>query len=99
HPRIPTPSLHDALPISRIGARGPSRFAPLFAGGEWIRTFVPVRQAKLTRSCRASMTKAVTAAAAMQLVEQGKLSLDAPIASVLPDRKSTRLNSSHQIIS
>jgi methyl acetate hydrolase len=32
----------------------------------------------------ASMTKAVTAAAAMQQVEQGKLSLDAPIAGVLP---------------
>jgi methyl acetate hydrolase len=33
----------------------------------------------------ASMTKAMTAAAAMQLVEQGKLSLDAPIGKVLPD--------------
>jgi methyl acetate hydrolase len=33
----------------------------------------------------ASMTKAVTAAAAMQLVEQGKLSLDEPIGKVLPD--------------
>lgn len=33
----------------------------------------------------ASMTKAVTSAAAMQLVEQGKLALDAPIAQVLPD--------------
>lgn len=32
----------------------------------------------------ASMTKAITAAAAMQLVERGKLSLDAPIAPVLP---------------
>jgi len=32
----------------------------------------------------ASMTKAITSAAAMQLVEQGKLSLDAPIGSVLP---------------
>lgn len=32
----------------------------------------------------ASMTKAVTAAGAMQLVEQGKLSLDAPIGDVLP---------------
>ena len=32
----------------------------------------------------ASMTKAVTGAAAMQLVEQGKLSLDGPIADVLP---------------
>ena len=33
----------------------------------------------------ASMTKAITAAAAMQLVEQGRLSLDGPIGSVLPD--------------
>jgi methyl acetate hydrolase len=33
----------------------------------------------------ASMTKAITAAACMQLVEQGKLSLDAPIGKVLPD--------------
>ncbi len=33
----------------------------------------------------ASMTKAITAAAAMQLVEQGKLSLDEPIERVLPD--------------
>jgi methyl acetate hydrolase len=33
----------------------------------------------------ASMTKAVTAAGAMQLVEQGELSLDAPIGKVLPD--------------
>lgn len=33
----------------------------------------------------ASMTKAVTTAGAMQLVEQGKLSLDAPISEVLPD--------------
>ena len=32
----------------------------------------------------ASMTKAITAAAVMQQVEQGKLSLDAPIGSVLP---------------
>jgi methyl acetate hydrolase len=33
----------------------------------------------------ASMTKAITTAGAMQLVEQGKLSLDAPIGKVLPD--------------
>jgi CubicO group peptidase (beta-lactamase class C family) len=33
----------------------------------------------------ASMTKAITTAAGMQLVEQGKLSLEAPIGSVLPD--------------
>ncbi|KRR00728.1 serine hydrolase domain-containing protein [Bradyrhizobium valentinum] len=33
----------------------------------------------------ASMTKAITTAAGMQLVEQGKLSLDEPIGTVLPD--------------
>src|SRR6202162_6361699 len=33
----------------------------------------------------ASMTKAITTAGAMQLVEQGKLSLDVPIGKVLPD--------------
>ena len=33
----------------------------------------------------ASMTKAITATAAMQLVEQGRLELDAPVGSVLPE--------------
>src|SRR3954452_14039058 len=33
----------------------------------------------------ASMTKAVTSAGVMQIVEQGKLSLDAPIGKVVPD--------------
>ncbi len=33
----------------------------------------------------ASMTKAITSAAAMQLVEQGQLALDRPIAPVLPE--------------
>lgn len=39
----------------------------------------------------ASMTKAVTASAAMQLVEQGRLSLDAPIGKVLPDLASPQV--------
>ena len=39
----------------------------------------------------ASMTKAITAAGAMQLVEQGKLSLDAPIGDVLPDLASPQV--------
>src|SRR6476469_7689647 len=33
----------------------------------------------------ASMTKAITCAAGMQLVEQGKLSLDEPMGKLLPD--------------
>jgi len=39
----------------------------------------------------ASMTKAVTSAGAMQLVEQGKLSLDAPIGKLLPDLASPQV--------
>jgi methyl acetate hydrolase len=39
----------------------------------------------------ASMTKAITAAAGMQLVEQGKLALDAPIGKVLPDLASPQV--------
>ncbi|MBS0475373.1 MAG: beta-lactamase family protein, partial [Proteobacteria bacterium] len=38
-----------------------------------------------TRFQIASMTKALVSVAAMQLVEQGRLSLDAPIGEVLPD--------------
>ncbi len=39
----------------------------------------------------ASMTKAITAAAAMQLVEQGKLSLDEPIGKLLPNLASPQV--------
>ncbi len=39
----------------------------------------------------ASMTKAVTAAGAMQLVEQGKLALDEPIGKLLPDLASPQV--------
>ncbi|MGA7809548.1 serine hydrolase domain-containing protein [Bradyrhizobium sp.] len=39
----------------------------------------------------ASMTKAITAAGAMQLVEQGKLSLDEPVGRLLPDLASPQV--------
>jgi methyl acetate hydrolase len=39
----------------------------------------------------ASMTKALTATAAMQLVEQGKLQLDEPISKVLPDLAAAKV--------
>jgi len=39
----------------------------------------------------ASMTKALTSAAAMQLVEQGKLGLDSPIREVLPELESPQV--------
>jgi methyl acetate hydrolase len=39
----------------------------------------------------ASMTKAITAAAAMQQVERGKLQLDAPAARIVPDLESVQV--------
>jgi methyl acetate hydrolase len=39
----------------------------------------------------ASMTKAITCTGAMQLVEQGRLSLDAPIGTLLPDLASPQV--------
>src|SRR5437016_5875726 len=39
----------------------------------------------------ASMTKAITSTAAMQLVEQGKLGLERPIAEVLPELASPQV--------
>src|SRR5438445_3012101 len=39
----------------------------------------------------ASMTKAITTAAGMQFVEQGKLSLDEPIGKILPDLASPQV--------
>src|ERR1700688_3604239 len=39
----------------------------------------------------ASMTKAVTTTAAMQLVERGKLALDSPIRDVLPELNSPKV--------
>lgn len=39
----------------------------------------------------ASMTKAVTSAAAMQLVEQGRLQLDAPAGNVLPELRQPQV--------
>jgi len=39
----------------------------------------------------ASMTKAITSTAAMQLVEQGKLALDRPIADILPELASPQV--------
>ena len=39
----------------------------------------------------ASMTKAITSTAAMQLVEQGKLALDRPIREVLPELAAAKV--------
>ena len=49
---------------------------------------VPMREDTLFQI--ASMTKAITSVAAMQLVEQGRLSLDSDIGAVLPDLANPR---------
>jgi methyl acetate hydrolase len=65
--------------------------AAVFPDGEVVSAAAGVRDVASGAEMRpdsvvwiASMTKAITAAAAMRLVEQGKLALDAPIAAVLP---------------
>ena len=45
----------------------------------------------------ASMTKAITAACAMQLVEQGKLSLDGDIGAVLPQLREVKVLAGFQV--
>jgi methyl acetate hydrolase len=83
--------------IAALLADGVARGVPgvavtaVFPDGEIVSAAAGVRDAGSGAEMRpdsvvwiASMTKAITAAAAMQLVEQGKLSLDAPIAEVLP---------------
>jgi methyl acetate hydrolase len=58
----------------------------IFAGGSGVRdTTSGTPMTADTVVWIASMTKAVTGACAMQLVEQGRLSLDGPIATVLPE--------------
>lgn len=59
---------------------------PLYVGAKGVRTLggsVPMSMD--TVMFIASMTKPITTVAAMQLVEQGKLSLDGPAAKVLPE--------------
>jgi CubicO group peptidase (beta-lactamase class C family) len=59
---------------------------PLYAGAFGRRDLVSNAPMTLdTVVWIASMTKAITAAAAMQLVERGKLALDAPAAAVVPE--------------
>jgi methyl acetate hydrolase len=75
----------DAGDIPGVVAAAATAEGPVFAAGFGVRD--TASQAAMTADTVvwiASMTKAVTSACAMQLVEQGRLSLDAPIATVLP---------------
>ena len=75
----------DAGDIPGVVAAAATAEGPVFAAGFGVRdTASQTAMTADTVVWIASMTKAVTSACAMQLVEQGRLSLDAPIATVLP---------------
>lgn len=76
----------DAGDVPGVVAAAATADGPIFEGGFGARdlaTGAPMTADTVVWI--ASMTKAVTGACAMQLVERGKLSLDAPIKSVLPE--------------
>src|SRR5690348_6934424 len=75
----------DAGDVPGVVAAAATAEGPIFAAGSGVRdTGSGAAMTADTVVWIASMTKAVTGACAMQLVEQGQLSLDAPIATVLP---------------
>ncbi|QJQ31733.1 beta-lactamase family protein [Sphingomonas lacunae] len=68
--------------VGLIGGRDGTRFSTA-TGASNTATGEAMREDHLFQI--ASMTKAIASVAAMQLVEQGRLSLDGPIGDVLPD--------------
>ncbi len=76
----------DAGDVPGVVAAAATAEGPIFAAGSGVRdTGSGTAMTTDTVVWIASMTKAVTGTCAMRLVEQGRLSLDAPIASVLPE--------------
>ncbi|MBV8737071.1 MAG: beta-lactamase family protein [Alphaproteobacteria bacterium] len=81
--------LRDAIDrgdVPGVVAMATTREGPVY-GGAFGRRALPDGPAMTANTVFwiASMTKAVTSTAAMQLVERGKLALDEPIAAVLPE--------------
>ena len=76
----------DAGDVPGVVVAAATAEGQIFAGGAGVRdTTSGSPMTADTVVWIASMTKAVTGACAMQLVEQGRLSLDGPIATVLPE--------------
>src|SRR5207248_5262567 len=76
----------DAKEVPGVVAMAATDTGVLYEGAFGLRDIVdgpPMTRDSVFRI--ASMTKAVTSVAAMQLVEQGKLQLDEPIGNVLPE--------------
>jgi CubicO group peptidase (beta-lactamase class C family) len=76
----------DAGDVPGVVAMATDRTSTIYEGAYGKRVLgEPAAMTLDTVGWIASMTKALTGAAAMQLVEQGKLDLDAPAAKVVPD--------------
>ena len=76
----------DAGDVPGVVVAAGTADGPIFVGGSGVRDVTSgTPMTPDTVVWIASMTKAVTGACAMQLVEQGRLSLDEPIATVLPE--------------
>jgi methyl acetate hydrolase len=82
----------DAGDVPGIVAMAATREGPVYQGAFGQRA-LPEGAAMTLDSVFwiASMTKAVTTTAAMQLVERGKLALDSPIRNVLPELNSPKV--------
>ena len=76
----------DSGDVPGVVAAAATRDGPIFEGGFGKRA-LPAGEPMTVDTVVwiASMTKAITSACAMQQVERGKLSLDAPIETVLPE--------------
>jgi methyl acetate hydrolase len=82
----------DAGEVPGVAAVAVDRHGVIYAGGFGRRVVdEPARMTTDTVVWIASMTKAVTAAAAMQLVECGKVDLDGPVARWVPDLARTQV--------
>ncbi len=82
----------DSGDVPGVVAMAATRDGPVYAGAFGKRA-LPEGPAMTADSVFwiASMTKAITTTAAMQLVERGKLALDSPISPVLPELKSPKV--------
>ena len=82
-------TLREAVDSGRVPglvALAATRDGPVFQGAYGVRALGGAAPMTLdTVFALASMTKAVTSVAAMQLVEQGRLGLDDPAAAILPE--------------
>lgn len=83
----------DANRIAGVVAMAATDKGPLYQGAFGKRSLTPGGADMTVDSVFwiASMTKAITTAAAMQMVEQGKLDLDQPISGVLPELASPQV--------